>query len=121
MLAFDFVLFFTLGLYMDKVIPSDFGQRLSPCFLCTPSYYRCCRRTRRRVESNNDNREGLVDNQDGDIFESEQMPSTNYEAPPVICKRLETTGDYLRIDGLQKVYSGGFRAVAGINVKMYDS
>ena len=48
MLTFDFVLFFMLGLYMDKIIPSDYGQRLSPCFLCTPSYYRCCRRTRRR-------------------------------------------------------------------------
>ena len=25
MLAFDFVLFFMLGLYMDKIIPSDYG------------------------------------------------------------------------------------------------
>ena len=48
MLLVDFILFFGLGLYMDKVIPSDFGQRLGPCFLCTPSYYRCCRRPRRR-------------------------------------------------------------------------
>ncbi len=43
MLLVDFFLYFALGLYLDKVIPSDFGQRLSPCFLCTPSYYRCCR------------------------------------------------------------------------------
>ena len=32
MLLFDFVLFFVLGLYLDKIIPSEFGQRLSPCF-----------------------------------------------------------------------------------------
>lgn len=50
MLFVDFILFFALGLYLDKVIPSDFGQRLGPCFLCTPSYYRCCRRQRRRGE-----------------------------------------------------------------------
>jgi len=48
MLLFDFALFFLLGLYLDKVIPSDFGQRLNPCFLCMPSYYRCCRRQPRQ-------------------------------------------------------------------------
>ena len=46
MLFFDFVLFFFLGLYMDKVIPSDYGQRQNPCFLCMPSYW-CSRRNRR--------------------------------------------------------------------------
>ena len=96
MLALDFVIFFTLGLYMDKVIPSDFGQRLNPCFLCTPSYYRCCRRTRRRGGDQGPNgagvNEGLVAEQyiEGDDFESAQMPASNYEAPPVSCKRLET-------------------------------
>ena len=49
------------------------------------------------------------------------MPSENYEAPPVICKRLETTGDFLRIENLQKTFGGGFRAVRGVNMKMYDS
>lgn len=46
MLCFDFVLFFFLGLYMDKVIPSDFGQRQNPCFLCMPSFW-CSRRRNR--------------------------------------------------------------------------
>ena len=50
MLLLDFVLFFLLGLYLDKVIPSDFGQRLNPCFLCMPSYYSCCRTNRRRPQ-----------------------------------------------------------------------
>jgi len=49
MLAIDFALFFMLGLYLDKVIPSDYGQRQSPCFLCTPSYYKCCRPSRNKV------------------------------------------------------------------------
>ena len=48
MLFVDFLVFSFLGLYIDKVIPSDFGQRLGPCFLCTPSYYRCCRPNRRQ-------------------------------------------------------------------------
>ena len=53
MLVLDFFIFFLLGLYMDKVIPSDFGQRLNPCFLCTPSYYKCCRSKRRQVNTQN--------------------------------------------------------------------
>jgi len=61
-MAFDFVLYFALGLYMDKVIPSDFGQRLSPCFLCTPSYYRCCRKSQRASEQDNDVHDGLMEN-----------------------------------------------------------
>lgn len=49
------------------------------------------------------------------------MPADNYEAPPAICRRLETSGDYLRITNLQKTFGGGFRAVRGVNMKMYDS
>ena len=49
MLLFDFVLYFVLGLYLDKIIPSDFGQSLKPWFLCTPSYYKCCRPRRNRM------------------------------------------------------------------------
>jgi ATP-binding cassette subfamily A (ABC1) protein 3 len=56
-----------------------------------------------------------------DAFEMQQMPENNYEAPPVICKRLESSGEYLRISNLHKTFSGGFRAVNGLNVKMYDS
>jgi hypothetical protein len=49
------------------------------------------------------------------------MPIENYESPPIVCKRLEVSGDYLRIQNLQKTFSGGFRAVKGVNMKMYDS
>ena len=103
MMALDFVVYFTLGLYMDKVIPSDYGQRLSPWFLCTPSYYRCYRTTRRRRNSVNEDgtaKDALMSSEDGDRFESEQMPENNYEAPPVICKRFESSNEYLRIENL---------------------
>ena len=123
MMLLDFFIFFLLGLYMDKVIPSDFGQRLNPCFLCTPSYYKCCRRKRRRGQNlqnfSSDQNNALID--DDDAFERDQMPPENYESPPLLCKRLEQSGDYLRIDNLQKTFSGGFRAVKGVNMKMYDS
>ncbi len=63
----------------------------------------------------------LEDGEGNDEFESAQMPLNNYEAPPVMCKRLEATNDYLKIDNLQKTFSGGFRAVKGVNIKMYEN
>lgn len=73
MLFADFLIFFFLGLYLDKVIPSDFGQRESPFFLCTPSYYRCCR-PRRNNRAMPADQEALVYSEQDDIFEMEQMP-----------------------------------------------
>mmetsp|Transcript_12836 Transcript_12836/g.16455 ORF Transcript_12836/g.16455 Transcript_12836/m.16455 type:complete len:510 (+) Transcript_12836:1052-2581(+) len=121
MLFLDFIIFTLLGLYLDKVIPSDFGQRLSPCFLCTPSYYKCCRTERHRQRAVDGDQEALIDAEYDDAFERNQMPNENYEAPAAMCKRLETTGDYLKVDNLQKTFSGGFRAVRGVSVKMFDS
>ena len=46
MLLLDFAIFTFLGLYLDKVMPSQYGQRLNPCFCLMPSFYRCCRRNR---------------------------------------------------------------------------
>ena len=120
MLFLDFVVFTALGLYLDKVIPSNFGQRLSPCFLCMPRYYRCCRRRRTRQVDEGDD-EALLDGEYDDEFERAQMPNENYEAPPQICKQLEAKGDFLKVDNLQKTFSGGFRAVRGVSVKMFDS
>ena len=34
---------------------------------------------------------------------------------------MEAAGEYLRVENLQKTFSGGFRAVKGVNMKMYDS
>ena len=120
MMAADFAIFFILGFYLDKVLPSEYGQRLNPCFCILPSYWR---RTDRRNPNqlDEDNLDENLINDDDNTFETSQMPIENYEAPPLICKRLEATGDYLKIDNLQKTFSGGFRAVKGVNMKMYDS
>lgn len=49
------------------------------------------------------------------------MPLENYEAPPVLCKRLEANNSYLKIEDLQKTFSSGFQAVKGVSLKMYES
>jgi len=63
----------------------------------------------------------LLEGNKDDAFESNELPEGNYESPAVICKRMEATGDYLMIDDLKKTFSGGFQAVKGVNVKMYNS
>ena len=50
----------------------------------------------------------------------ENVGENNYESPPLVCRRLEQSGDYLRIENLQKTFSGGFQAVKGLNIKMYN-
>ena len=49
------------------------------------------------------------------------MPAENYEAPPILCKRLEATNNYLKIANLKKTFSSGFKAVDGVSIKMYES
>ena len=44
MLVFDLILFVSLGLWLDKVFPKEYGQRLSPCFCISPTYWGCCGR-----------------------------------------------------------------------------
>ena len=69
MLCIDFLIFFLIGLYMDKVIPSEFGQRLNPCFLCMPSYYSCCRSSRHRPAVAEGDAGAQLLEEEGDQFE----------------------------------------------------
>lgn len=85
-----------------------------------PRFYGCCRGDRNRNRAVNDDEENFLEGED-DAFEQAQMPPENYEAPPVIAKRLQAANAYLRIENMRKVFSGGFVAVGGVNMKMYES
>lgn len=119
MMAASFALFFTLGLYLDKIIPSKYGSTKNPCFCFMPSTYACCRRDRRRRQVDDGDAEGqLLAAADND-FEAATLGPNNYEAPPLLTKRLEAQGDYLKVQGLTKEF-GNFIAVNNLNVKMFD-
>ena len=126
MLFLDFFIFAFLGLYLDKIIPSSYGKHYHPCFCLSPKFYGCGQRRRRRAaddEDDGDVEERLMGSEaaDDNTFESTQMGAENYEAPPLICKRQENLGDFVRIEGLAKTYDGGFQAVRGVNFKMYEN
>ena len=122
MMCVSLVAFTMLGLYLDAVLPSKFGKRKSPIFCLLPRSYKCCRRERRRAQVQQTGDDVLPDSSEGqdDAFEMANVGAANYEAPPLVCRRQEQYGDFLRIEGLQKTFPGGFRAVKGLNVKMYN-
>ena len=120
MMAVSLCTFTALGLYLDNVLPSKFGKRKSPIFCLLPRSYKCCRSERRRVQQTGDDALPSSPGAQDDQFEVANVGEANYEAPPLVCRRQEQYGDYLRIAGLQKTFPGGFQAVKGLNVKMYN-
>ena len=55
-----------------------------------------------------------------DPFEIKYLDRKNYEPVPPEVARLELQDEYLKIEGLQKIYPDGKKAVQGINLKMYN-
>jgi hypothetical protein len=110
MMALALIVWTIAGLYLDAVLPSKYGKRKSPCFCLLPRSYKCCRGDRRRRVRQNAGDDVLPETDAGrdDHFEMANVGEANYEAPPLLCRRLEQFGDYLRIENLQKTYPGGF-------------
>ena len=120
MMVVGLLVWTAVGLWLDAVLPSKYGKRKSPIYCLLPKSYKCCRTERRRVrQQGGDDLLPAADGQD-DHFEMANVGEANYEAPPLLCRRLEQFGDYLRVENLQKTFSGGFQAVKGLNVKMYN-
>ena len=83
MLAVDFVLFSILGLYLDNVLPREFGKRHPVFFCCMRRYYSCCSRQPRDLDDDEVSRRstllsfnGRIDNDD---FEGRHLKPENYE------------------------------------------
>jgi hypothetical protein len=56
---------------------------------------------------------------DEDDFEAKHLKKGNYEPVSSEISKLELENLYLKVRNLHKTYSGGFKAVQGMNVKMY--
>lgn len=110
-------IFFFLGLYLDAVIPKEFGKAKHPCFMFLPSSYTwCCKKSSSQdIDDFNENlisTNQLEGNQlpstktvldtststaGGDQIELENLNPDSYEAAPPEITRYEQTGEYLRI------------------------
>jgi hypothetical protein len=70
--------------------------------------------TDRMTDTNNQSRF------DEDDFEAKHLKKGNYEPVSSEIAKLELENLYLMVKNLHKTYSGGFKAVQGMNVKMYS-
>ena len=106
MLFVSFVLFMLIGMWLDAVLPSKYGKARNPVFCCMPSFYSCCwnRRQRRAAPEQADNEQMLLASNENDEFEVATVGAENFEAPPMVCRRLEATGDMMKVEGLSKEF-----------------
>lgn len=61
MLFFGLAFFLLLGLYLDSVLPKEFGSKLHPCFCFKKSSYDgCCKKPPSNDEVDDENRESML-------------------------------------------------------------
>ena len=125
------IVFLLLGLWLDKVLPRTYGERLPACFCFTKKFCcSCCGEQENQVfEEQLDAAEvqsrGTLRDSNGrdtisDPFELKYLDKENYEPVPPEVARLELENQFLKIQDLTKTYPNGFQAVNGINLKMYN-
>ena len=103
----------TLGLYLDTVLPKEYGNKRHPCFMFFPSTYKgCCSGGNNDVEDEEteERRSTLLkkDHEDGGGMEVRNLEKENYEPVAAEVARSALTGNYLRIENLEKTYDNGF-------------
>lgn len=77
--------------------------------------YTCCKK------KEEDSRSPFEEPFFNDRFEMENLKEDAYEPPAPELVRMEASGNFLRIAGLKKTYANGFKAVKGLNIKMYNN
>ena len=119
MLIVSGILFTFIGLYLDKVLPKEYGNSEPWYFVCSPRFWGCTRREAvvvNREEEGHDLRDTLLD----DDFEAKNLKPEYYEPVAADVAKLELDAKCLKVDNLRKTYQNGFKAVKGINVKMFQ-
>lgn len=101
-----------LGLYLENVMPKTYGARQHPCF--------CLKRLRckRRLIDTFDI-QPQADADDDQHFETKYLKPECFEPAPHEMQAKELLGEILKVSNLRKQYDNGFKAVNGMNIKMY--
>lgn len=116
MLALGFVLTLLFGIYLDSVLPTEYGKRKGLLFCCP----RCrpCRGKDRAADRGEAAKGTPVISARFD--EGALLRKENYEEPPAEAALLEQENACLKVHNLVKQYGNGFCAVKGVNLKMYS-
>jgi len=100
-----------LGFYFDAVLPKEYGSKRHPCFMFLPSTYSgCFKRPDANQLADEERRSTLLrkDFEDGGSMECRNLEKENYEPVSAEAARSALTGEYLRIENLEKTYDNGF-------------
>ena len=106
-------------------MPKTFGRRRSLCFICQPSYWGCCSKSssskaRIGIVTDHESEQEGFDSVDKTFqFETVGMNPQCYEKLTPEFDSKEASKSLLKVSGLHKEYENGFKAVNGINVKLY--
>jgi len=116
MMLFDGIMMTIIGIYLENVIQQQFGTAKNPVYFLFPSYWGCNCLSRKKVRSE------IGEGTEGPEAEAEDyyMDSQFYE-PVTNPELIAQEGDMniLKIMGLKRTF-GDFKAVDGINLKMYS-
>ena len=107
------IMFFVLGLlalYLDNVIPKEYGLNQPFYFFLTKKFW-CGNRRRNRQ----DGYQAINDAEDDELDGQKR----DFEAVAKNIRELERQGDALKVRNLRKVYSNGKEAVKDVSLTMY--
>ncbi|RHY02223.1 hypothetical protein DYB36_008551 [Aphanomyces astaci] len=116
LLLVDSVVYTVLGLYLERVVPKDYGVTEVWYFPVSPSYW--------RRSSKPPSRHDGVQGGGGAVVLNVDANSSAIEAVGMELKQQEVTGDALQIRNLRKVFpgpDGGKVAVKGLDLTMYKN
>ena len=104
--------FIVIGIYLELVMPKDYGRRRHPLFfiLC---FFTCCTK---KAAPENEN-ENLALSQ---FSETKYLAAENYESVQPEFAAQEKENRILRVADLRKTFENGFKAVQGVSMKMYS-
>ncbi|CAI2381272.1 unnamed protein product [Moneuplotes crassus] len=109
----NFLVQLLLGLYLDNVLPKEFGKRQHPCFMFKKSFWFGA-----EYKDGNGLEAYLLQEEHEDFDQNED--NICEQVPPNV-KQLEATGDCMKVRHLKKVYSNGKVAVDDLSLTMYKN
>jgi len=113
----SFFLMVLIGLYLEHVVPREHGKRYHPCFCFMKSFW--CRKINQVSKEQGEKSVSQDFFELNKTFETQLMNKEYYEGVPPAVARLEASKKIMKIQGIEKTYDSGVKAVQGINLKMF--
>ena len=109
-----------LGIYMEQVMPKTYGNRKHPLFFLGINSCSCRRRRNTQSVETRPSNISLRQDEQPNAFETKYLKPECFEPVDQESRAKEDANKILKVSDLRKEYENGFKAVNGINLKMYS-